>query len=153
MPEIRHGYTIEKVLAEVGREPGSTVADLAEALGMTEKAVYFTLYRAIAAGYPVEARRSMRGKGGPNVYFLTGEVKTTISSRLLAIMDDETPETRWTVRQLAAIARVKLHQADQALRVVLHPAGHVARMPAPRVYRGPRWLYIRLNHPATRATA
>lgn len=153
MLEIRHGYTIEKVLAEIGREPGSTCADIAEALGMTEKAVYFTLYRAIAAGYPVESRRSAKGKGGPNVYFLTGEVKTTISSRILAIMDGEDPETRWTVRQLAAIARAEQHQVDQALRVVLLPAGHVERIHAPRVYRGPRWHYLRVNHPATRVSA
>ncbi len=143
---LRHGYTIERIVDELRREPGSTCADLAAALELSEKAVYFSLYRAIGAGCPVEARRSAKGQGGPNVYFVAGEVETSISSRVLAIMDGEPPSTRWSVRELAAIARVKKHQVDQALRVVLLPAGRVERVAARPVYRGPRWHYLRPEH-------
>lgn len=137
------GGTIARVLRELEAEPGSTVIDLADAVGVSPSAAYMALYRAKRSGVPIEAQRSPRGRGAPLCYRLKvrgGEIGG-VSLRILSAMDSEHElGRRWTVRELAAVVGVKMRAAEQSLRVVLMPRGDVRRQ---RVRQGrARWVYF-----------
>lgn len=150
------GSMIARVIRELEAEPGSTVIDLADALGVSKAAVYMALYRAKKAGLPIDAQRSPRGKGGPMCYRLTVRTREigAVSHRILAAMDsDDEPDRPWTVRELALVVAVEMHAVDQCLRVVLLPRGDVRRVPVRvRVMHGPRWRYLRSSPTAGSAT-